>query len=113
MKRILLTIATAFALSLSGIAQTTKVVTDSVTFMPDKVHIFEGLKQNGDTKYWIEIPAEDGTKRVHLSASHVKSGRLLALIEKRDEKTGKYSYYIKFAEPRRRGAGKADLSSLK
>ena len=114
MKRVLLTIAVALALGFSASAQTKKVVTDSVTFMPDKVQIYQGLTKNGNPKYWIELPAGDGVKKVTLTESHVKSDRLLALIERMDE-NGKYSYSIKFAEPKKStSAGvKADLSNLK
>ena len=111
MKKIFLTIALALA-CLSAGAQTTKVVTDSVTFMPNKVTIYEGITKNGNPKYWIELPTEDGTKKVTLSESHVKSDRLLALIERRDE-NGKYTYSVKFAEPKKSTSARADLSSLK
>lgn len=114
MKRIFLAIALALFLSFSTSAQTTRVVTDSVTFMPDKVKIFEGVTKNGNPKFWIELPAGDGVKKVTLTESHVTSGRLLALIERRDE-NGKYTYSVKFAEPKKRNStsAKADLSSLK
>lgn len=97
-------------------AQTSKkVVTDSLTFMPDQVRIYEGVTKNGNPKWWIELPAEGGkVKKVTLSESHVTSGRLLALIERRDPETGKYSYSVKFAEPKRGGtSGKADLTGFK
>lgn len=114
MKRVFLAIALALILSFSTSAQTTRVVTDSVTFMPDKVKIFEGVTKNGNPKFWIELPAGDGVKKVTLTESHVTSGRLLALIERRDE-NGKYTYSVKFAEPKKRTStsAKADLSSLK
>lgn len=116
MKKIFLTLAVALGLCFSTCAQSTKVVTDSVTFMPASVKIFEGVTKNGNPKYWIELPAENGTRKVTLSQSHATSGRLLALIERRDSETGKYSYSVKFAEPKkssRAGVGKADLSALK
>ena len=112
MKRTFLTIAVALALCFSTSAQTTKEVTDSVTFMPNKVQIYEGLTKSGNAKYWIELPTDNGAKKVSLSESHVKSGRLLALIEKRDE-NGKYSYSVKFAEAKKPTSAKADLSGLK
>ena len=114
MKKILLTCVLALVCFLAS-GQTTKVVTDSLTFMPDKVQIFEGVTKNGNPKWWIELPTENGTRKVTLSQSHVTSGRLLALIEKRDTETGKYSYSVKFAEPKKGegSAGKADLSGLK
>lgn len=115
MKKIFLTIAVALFMSISAGAQTTKIVTDSVTFMPDKVKIFEGTTKNGNPKWWIELPAGDGVKKVTLTESHVTSGRLLALIERRDTVTGKYTYSVKFAEPKKKtsASAKADLSSLK
>lgn len=114
MKRIFLTIAVALALCFSTSAQTKKVITDSVTFMPDKVKIYEGVTKNGNQKWWIELPTENGVKKVNLTESHIKSERLLALIERRDE-NGKYTYSIKFAEPKKRTSTseKADLSALK
>lgn len=113
MKKIFLIITLTLACFLAS-AQTTKVVTDSVTFMPASVKIHQGTTKNGNPKYWIELPAENGTRKVTLSESHVTSDRLLALIERKDE-NGKYSYSIKFAEPRKsaKSSGKADLSSLK
>ena len=111
MKRAFLSIAVALALCFSASAQT-KVVTDSVTFMPNKVQIFEGVTKKGNPKWWIELPTETGVKKVSLSESHVKSGRLLALIERQDE-TGKYTYSVKFAEPKKSTGVKADLSILK
>lgn len=115
MKRVFLTIAAALLLSFSASAQTTKVVTDSVAFMPNAVKIHEGLTKNGNPKYWIELPTSAGVRKVSLTQSHATSGRLLALIEKKDEQTGKYSYSIKFAESKKGagGSGKADLSILK
>lgn len=114
MKRTLLTLAIAIALCFSASAQTKKVVTDSVTFMPNKVQIYEGVSSSGNPKYWIELPTENGTKKVSMTESHAKSGRLLALIERRDEQTGKYSYSVKFAEPKKiTSTGKADLTQLK
>jgi hypothetical protein len=115
MKRTFLTIVLALAFSFLTGAQTTRVVTDSVTFMPNQVQIFEGLTKNGNPKYWIELPAEGGVRKVSMTQNHATSGRLLALIERKDMQTGKYTYSVKFAESRSRGAGagKADLSSLK
>lgn len=115
MKKIFIAIAVAFFMSISASAQTTKVVTDSVTFMPESVKIFEGITKNGNPKWWIELPAGDGVKKVTLTESHVTSGRLLALIERRDTETGKYTYSVKFAEQKKRtsSSAKADLSSLK
>lgn len=115
MRKIFLTIAIALVMSISASAQTTKVVTDSVTFMPESVRIYEGVTKNGNPKWWIELPAGNGVKKVTLTESHVTSGRLLALIERRDTTTGKYTYSVKFAEPKKRTStsAKADLSSLK
>lgn len=115
MKKTLLTIAVAIALCFSASAQTKKVVTDSVVFMPKKVKIFEGVSAKGNPKYWIELPTEQGTIKVSMTENHAKSGRLLALIERKDEQTGKYSYSIKFAEkkPTSASGGKADLSKIK
>lgn len=116
MRKIFFTIIAALVLSISAGAQTPKkVVTDSVAFMPTEVQIFEGVTKNGNPKWWIELPTESGKpKKVTLSESHVTSGRLLALIERRDPETGKYSYSVKFAEPKKSGSsGKADLSGLK
>lgn len=113
MKKIILTIAIALICGLAS-AQTKKVVTDSVTFMPNQVQIFEGVTKNGNPKWWIELPTESGKpKKVTLSESHVTSGRLLALIERQDPETGKYSYSVKFAEPKASTDGKANLSFLK
>ena len=111
MKKIILTIAIALICGLAS-AQSKKVVTDSVTFMPNQVQIFEGVTKIGNAKWWIELPTETGVKKVTMSESHVKSGRLLALIERRDE-NGKYTYSIKFAEPKASTGGKANLSFLK
>ena len=111
MKKIILTIAIALICGLAS-AQSKKVVTDSVTFMPSQVQIYEGVTKNGNPKWWIELPTETGVKKVTMSESHVKSGRLLALIERRDE-NGKYTYSIKFAEPKASTGGKANLSFLK
>lgn len=115
MKKIFIALAVALMMSISASAQTTKVVTDSVTFMPESVRIFEGITKNGNPKWWIELPAGNGVKKVTLTESHVTSGRLLALIERRDTETGKYTYSVKFAEPRKRtsASAKADLSGLK
>ena len=115
MKKIFITIAVALFMSISASAQTTKVVTDSVTFMPASVRIHQGTTKNGTPKYWIELPTEDGTRKVSMTENHATSGRLLALIERRDTQTGRFSYSIKFAEPKKRASssGKADLSSLK
>ena len=105
---------------LSGVVATaqeksTKVVTDSVAFMPSSVKICEGVSSNGNPKYWIELPTENGVRKVSMSQSHATSNRLLALIERKDEQTGKYYYSIKFAEPKKKTGtdGKANLSSLK
>lgn len=114
MKKIFLTIALALICFLTS-AQTKKVVTDSVTFMPQSVQIFEGVTSAGNPKWWIELPMESGkVKKVSLTESHVKSDRLLALIERRDE-NGKYTYSVKFAEPKKRTStsARADLSGLK
>ena len=115
MKKTFLTIAIALALCFSTSAQTKKVVTDSVVFMPNKVQIYEGVTSSGNPKYWIELPTENGVKKVNMTENHAKSGRLLALIERWDEQTRKYTYSIKFAEKKQTSAdtGKADLSKLK
>lgn len=115
MKRTLLIIILSLLCSIAGAQEkSTKVVTDSVTFLASDVKVFEGITKNGNPKWWIELPAEDGrTKKVSLSESHVTSGRLLALIERKDTTTGRYSYSVKFAEPKKTSAGRADLSSLK
>jgi hypothetical protein len=117
MKKTLFAIVMALLLCLSAGAQTksTKVVTDSVAFLPASVQIYQGTTRNGNPKFWIELPTADGVRKVSLTESHVTSGRMLALIERKDTTTGKFSYSIKFAEPRRSAAksGKADLSALK
>lgn len=114
MKKLILAIAVALICFSAGAQTPKKVVTDSVAFMPTQVEIFEGVTKNGNPKWWIEIPAEGGkVKKVSLSQSHVTSNRLLALIERQDEETGKYSYSVKFAEPKKASTGKADLSALK
>jgi hypothetical protein len=114
MKKIFLTIAISLLCLVAGAQTPKKVVTDSVAFMPTEVHIFEGLTKNGNPKWWIELPTESGKpKKVTLSESHVTSDRLLALIERYDETTGKYSYSVKFAEPKAKASGKANLSALK
>ena len=115
MKKILLSVAFALMCALMSAETPKKVVTDSLTFMPDQVQIFEGVTRTGNPKWWIELPTETGVKKVSLSESHVTSGRLLALIERRDPETGKYSYSVKFAEPKRGGqtSGKADLTGFK
>lgn len=113
MKRVLLTIAIALCCIIAGAqTKTTKVVTDSLTFMPDKVQIHTGVNANGLPKWWIELPTDTGVRKVYLSHSHVTANRLLALIERQDTQTGKYSYSVKFAEKKIEN-GKADLSSLK
>jgi hypothetical protein len=114
MKKLILAIAVAFICFLAGAQTPTKVVTDSIAFMPTQAEIFEGVTKNGNPKWWIEIPAEGGkVKKVSLSQSHATSNRLLALIERRDVETGNYSYSVKFAEPKKTSTGKADLSALK
>lgn len=114
MKKLILSIAIAFICFSAGAQTPKKVVTDSVAFMPTQVEIFEGVTKSGNPKWWIEIPAEGGkVKKVSLSQSHATSNRLLALIERRDVETGKYSYSVKFAEPKKTSTGKADLSALK
>ena len=113
MKKMLLVVA-IFFLSWGAFAQSTKVVTDSVVFRVENVKVFEGVTKNGNPKWWIELPSAGGVKKVSMTESHVKSGRLLALIERRDESTGKYYYSVKFAESKRGSSGaKADLSGLK
>ena len=112
MKKIFLIVAFAL-ISLLASAQSKKAVTDSVAFMPSQVEIYTGLTKNGNPKWWIEIPTETGVKKVTMTESHATSGRMLALIERYDAETGKYSYSIKFAEPKAKGNGKADLSMLK
>jgi hypothetical protein len=117
MKKTLLAIAFALicVLTSAQTQKTTKVVTDSLTFMPDQVQIYEGVTSSGNPKWWIELPAENGkVRKVSLSQSHVTSGRLLALIERQDPETGKYSYSVKFAEPKKsQTSGKADLTGFK
>lgn len=114
MKRTLLIIILSLLCSIAGAQdKTTKVVTDSVTFLASDVKVFEGITKNGNPKWWIELPADGKTKKVSLSESHVTSGRLLALIERKDTTTGRYSYSVKFAEPKKKSAGRADLSVLK
>lgn len=115
MKKTLLVIVFALICFLASAQTPKKVVTDSLTFMPDQVQIFEGVTSSGNPKWWIELPAEGGkVKKVTLSESHVTSGRLLALIERRDPTTGKYSYSVKFAEPKKsQTSGKADLTGFK
>lgn len=116
MKKTLLAIAFALICFLASAQTPKKVVTDSLTFMPCDVQIFEGVTASGNPKWWIELPAEGGkVRKVSLTQSHVTSGRLLALIERKDLETGRYSYSIKFAEPKKSGqtSGKADLAGLK
>jgi hypothetical protein len=116
MRKVFLSLVFALVCMLtSAQTKTAKVVTDSLTFMPNQVQIFEGVTSSGNPKWWIELPAEGGkVRKVSLSQSHVTSGRLLALIERRDPETGKFSYSVKFAEPKRnvQTSGKADLTSL-
>ena len=112
MKKIFITLAVALAMTMSMTAQTKKVVTDSVTFKPSEVTIHTGTSSKGNPTFWLELPTEDGkVRKVSMSQNHATSGRLLALIERRDEK-GKYTYSVKFAEPKSTGA-RADISSLK
>ena len=113
MKKIILTIAIALISMMASAQTTTKVVTDSVAFRASEVQVYTGVTRNGNPKWWIEIPTATGTKKVTMSESHAKSGRLLALIERYDPETGKYSYSIKFAEPKAKSSGKADLSALR
>lgn len=116
MKKTLLAIAFALICLLTSAQTPKKVVTDSLTFMPDQVQIYEGVTKNGNPKWWIELPFEGGkVRKVSLTQSHVTSGRLLALIERQDPQTGKYSYSVKFAEPKKSGqtSGKADLTGFK
>lgn len=114
MKKTILAIAFALMCFVTSAQTPKKVVTDSLTFMPDQVQIYEGVTRSGNPKWWIELPTETGVKKVTLSESHVTSGRLLALIERQDPETGKYSYSVKFAEPKsRQTSGKADLSGLR
>lgn len=115
MRKIFLTIALTLLCMMAGAQTPKKVVTDSVTFMPNEVTIHDGVTKNGNPKWWIELPTESGKPvKVALTESHVTSGRLLALIERQDPETGRYSYSVKFAEPKgARSHGKADLSALK
>lgn len=115
MRKLFLSIVVALVCSLASAQQVRKEVTDSVTFMPNQVQIYEGVTKSGNPKWWIELPAEGGkVRKVSLSQSHVTSGRLLALIERRDLDTGKYSYSVKFAEPKKSAltSGKADITGL-
>lgn len=115
MRKIFLIIVISLLCMMAGAQEKNrKVVTDSVTFMPTEVTIYDGVTKNGNPKWWIEIPTGSGKpKKVTLSESHVTSDRLLALIERYDETTGKYSYSVKFAEPKAKASGKANLSALK
>lgn len=115
MRRTLLTIALMLTLGISAFCQTTKVVTDSVTFKPTSVQIHKGVTKNGNPKWWIELPTANGVRKVTMTEAHATSDRLLALIERKDTESGKYYYSIKFAESRKRTttSGKADLSALK
>lgn len=117
MRKLFLSIAIVLMSAVAGFAQnqSKRVVTDSVTFMPNQVQIFQGITRNGNPKWWIELPTSDGKiKKVTMTESHATSDRLLALIERKDE-NGKYYYSIKFAEQKKttKTSGKADLSSLK
>ena len=112
-KSILVAVMLLVSICASAQQKTTKVVTDSVTFMPSEVLIHEGLSSKGNPQYWIELPTASGVKRVTMTQSHATSDRLLALIERLDEK-GRYSYSIKFAQGKNSTAGiKADLSGFK
>lgn len=116
MKKTFLVIVFALACYLASAQNPKKVVTDSLTFMPDQVQIYEGVTASGNPKWWIELPSEGGkVRKVSLTQSHVTSGRLLALIERRDPETGKYSYSVKFAESKKSGqtSGKADLTGFR
>lgn len=114
MKKILITLAVLLTMGATALAQTTKVVTDSVAFYPKDVRICQGLTKNGTPKYWVELPTESGVRKVTISQNHIASGRKLALIERRDEESGKYSYSVKYAEPKPSNSGaRADLSGLK
>jgi hypothetical protein len=116
MKKTLLAIVFALICFLTSAQTPKKVVTDSLTFMPDQVQIYEGVTSSGNPKWWIEIPTEPGkVRKVSLTQSHVTSGRLLALIERQDPATGKYSYSVKFAEPKKSGqmSGRADLTGFR
>lgn len=112
MKKIFITLAVALAMTMSMTAQTKKVVTDSVTFKPSEVTIHTGTSIKGNPTFWLELPTEDGNvRKVSMTENHATSGRLLALIERKDEQ-GRYTYSVKFAEPKNTGV-RADLSSLK
>lgn len=114
MKKIIITLAVLLTMGATALAQTTKVVTDSVAFYPKDVKVYQGSTKNGTPKYWIELPTESGVRKVTISQNHIASGRKLALIERRDEESGKYSYSVKYAEPKASNSGaRADLSSLK
>jgi len=114
MKKIFITLAVLLTMGATALAQTTKVVTDSVAFYPKDVKVYQGSTKNGTPKYWIELPTESGVRKVTISQNHIASGRKLALIERRDEESGKYSYSVKYAEPKSSNSGaRADLSSLK
>lgn len=115
MKKTLLAIALMLTVSLSASAQqkTTRVVTDSVAFHPSEVVILQGVSSKGNPTYWIELPTASGVRKVTMSQSHATSNRLLALIERMDEK-GKYTYSIKFAQKKSSSTSeKADLSGFK
>lgn len=115
MKKTLLAIALMLTISLSASAQqkTTRVVTDSVAFHPSEITILQGTSSKGNPTYWIELPTASGVRKVSMTQSHATSNRLLALIERMDEK-GKYTYSIKFAQSKSSTAGiKADLSGFK
>lgn len=112
MKKMFLTLALCLACLVISAQTPKKVVTDSVVFMPNEVEIFHGISKNGNPKWWIELPTDTGVKKVNLTESHVNSGRLLALIERKDE-NGKYTYSVKFAEPKAKSNGKASLDGLK
>lgn len=114
MKKIFITLAVLLTMGASAFAQTTKVVTDSVAFYAKDVKVYQGSTKNGTPKYWIELPTESGVRKVTISQNHIASGRKLALIERRDEESGKYSYSVKYAEPKASNSGaRADLSGLK
>lgn len=116
MKKIFITLAVLLTMGATALAQTqtTKVVTDSVAFYAKDVKVYQGSTKNGTPKYWIELPTESGVRKVTISQNHIASGRKLALIERRDEESGKYSYSVKYAEPKASNSGaRADLSGLK
>lgn len=114
MKKIFITLAVLLTMGATALAQTTKVVTDSVAFYPKDVKVYQGSTKNGTPKYWIELPTESGVRKVTISQNHIASGRKLALIERRDEESGKYSYSVKYAEPKAsKSSARADLSGLK